>query len=255
MYMAVPVECRRNSRRIWGAPLGGGRDICELHAVAFLVPRECCSSLAALSRVQHVGRWSRVSPSLSFRIVIAHDPAPRRSQKNSARPLLKPHGFQNRLPLPTALLHQTGRGHRRTMGCMQLNASSFMAQYGLRSAITTQRPSRQPRAGLQCRATLASPPAGWGAAASAACMCVPPAATPPPRRRCNAAVAAPPCCLPAAPKLFQYDGPLDEVDPEIASIIRSEKQRQVCRRVPAAPPVAAQPWSCACPAMPVMVYA
>ncbi|EFN54918.1 hypothetical protein CHLNCDRAFT_35692 [Chlorella variabilis] len=75
------------------------------------------------------------------------------------------------------------------MGCMQLNASSFMAQYGLRSAITTQRPSRQPRAGLQCRATLASPP--------------------------------------AAPKLFQYDGPLDEVDPEIASIIRSEKQRQV----------------------------
>ena len=32
---------------------------------------------------------------------------------------------------------------------------------------------------------------------------------------------------PAAPKLFQYDGPLDEVDPEVASIIRNEKQRQV----------------------------
>lgn len=28
--------------------------------------------------------------------------------------------------------------------------------------------------------------------------------------------------------MFQYDGPLDEVDPEIASIIRNEKDRQVC---------------------------
>lgn len=27
--------------------------------------------------------------------------------------------------------------------------------------------------------------------------------------------------------MFQYDGPLDEVDPEIASIIRNEKERQV----------------------------
>lgn len=38
------------------------------------------------------------------------------------------------------------------------------------------------------------------------------------------------CALPdAEPKLFQYDGPLDEVDPEIASIIRNEKNRQVGR--------------------------
>ncbi len=28
-------------------------------------------------------------------------------------------------------------------------------------------------------------------------------------------------------KLFQYDGPLEEVDPEVASIIRNEKARQV----------------------------
>ena len=35
--------------------------------------------------------------------------------------------------------------------------------------------------------------------------------------------------LHAEAKLFQYDGPLDEVDPEIASIIKHEKNRQVWR--------------------------
>lgn len=39
------------------------------------------------------------------------------------------------------------------------------------------------------------------------------------------------CPLPRLPtpgkKLFQYDGPLEEVDPEVASLIRSEKGRQV----------------------------
>jgi len=29
-------------------------------------------------------------------------------------------------------------------------------------------------------------------------------------------------------ELLQYDGPLSEVDPDIASIIRNEKGRQVC---------------------------
>lgn len=36
-----------------------------------------------------------------------------------------------------------------------------------------------------------------------------------------------PWCTAAAPKMFQYDGPLDEVDPEVAAIIRNEKKRQV----------------------------
>jgi hypothetical protein len=31
-----------------------------------------------------------------------------------------------------------------------------------------------------------------------------------------------------AKELLQYDGPLSEVDPEIASIITNEKKRQVC---------------------------
>ena len=35
------------------------------------------------------------------------------------------------------------------------------------------------------------------------------------------------CLLPAAPKLFQADAPLDQMDPEIAGIIRNEKKRQV----------------------------
>ncbi len=35
-----------------------------------------------------------------------------------------------------------------------------------------------------------------------------------------------------ANKLFQYDGPLDEVDPEIASIIKNEKNRQVRTGLP-----------------------
>lgn len=41
---------------------------------------------------------------------------------------------------------------------------------------------------------------------------------------CQATLATPPA---AEHKLFQYDGPLDEVDPEIASIIKHEKNRQV----------------------------
>ena len=39
-------------------------------------------------------------------------------------------------------------------------------------------------------------------------------------------------CTPAVPKMFQVDGTLDEVDPEIASIIRHEKERQVRRPPP-----------------------
>ncbi len=52
------------------------------------------------------------------------------------------------------------------------------------------------------------------------CM-LPPAAG---RRRLQTVACS---CAAAAPKMFQYDGPLDEVDPEVAAIIRNEKKRQV----------------------------
>lgn len=53
--------------------------------------------------------------------------------------------------------------------------------------------------------------------------------------RCVTAIPAAPTlglteqsiCCDAAAKLFQKDGTLDEVDPEMAAIIRNEKKRQV----------------------------
>lgn len=53
-------------------------------------------------------------------------------------------------------------------------------------------------------------------------MAPPPAAPPP-----EPPIAAQALCPAAAPKMFQHDGTLDEVDPEIAQIIRNEKKRQV----------------------------
>lgn len=53
------------------------------------------------------------------------------------------------------------------------------------------------------------------------------------RRRCPHVPRTAPRAA-AAKKMFQADGTLDEVDPEMAQIIRNEKQRQV--RVAAAPP-------------------
>ncbi|KAL4452492.1 hypothetical protein ABPG75_008154 [Micractinium tetrahymenae] len=77
------------------------------------------------------------------------------------------------------------------MACAQLTMAACLAGQpsGLKRAATKQTRPRVARGSLRCAATLAAPP--------------------------------------SAPKMFQYDGPLDEVDPEVAQIIRNEKKRQV----------------------------
>jgi hypothetical protein len=107
---------------------------------------------------------------------------------------------------------------------MQSTCSSFTGQR-LRAA-AARGSTKQQRAPLRCRATLASPPAGALDTHAGSILWRRAAAAQPPSLLLRL-LAEGACALLAAPKLFQYDGPLDEVDPEIASIIRNEKERQV----------------------------
>lgn len=126
---------------------------------------------------------------------------------------------------------------------------------GAANGASSRTSARVQRTGVRCRAVVA-PQGGRGAAASsstharaptvgaaragaAGCRhtasscraCGPAAAASPdhslPRRAAAAATHTTPGAEASKRELLQYDGPLSEVDPDIANIIRNEKARQV----------------------------
>ena len=132
-------------------------------------------------------------------------------------------------PAPSKAAAPASQSNMASMCSVQLGAPSFAQGQRLRAAARPAQARCQARPAVRCQAgaTAAAPagePGGW-LGGGRSCRCA--HAWSPPRRR--PPTGPRPLRPAAAPKMFQHDGTLDEVDPEMAQIIRSEKQRQVRR--------------------------